>query len=503
MKTTRTSSPNESGGALVYALVTCVIVGSTLAAYMGLANSQHRSIVRSEAWNRAVPVLEAGMEEALTQLHLSRGNLSANGWLVSSNGLSLSNNITLPGTQYYQTRSLDDSLYIVAISDGTYPTIKSQAITTVPVSGQKIVRTVKVSTAGGATFVRGLIAKGDIEWSGNIMSDSFNSSDPAQSTGGRYDVTKRKDNGSVSSVSGTLSLGGGTIYGSAGIGETGTFLSEGGIVGDGAWVDGGNTGVQPGHLETDVNLSFPDVTPPFTTGVIPPAGVVTNYSFYTNTVPVSTLAYPLGHIGSMVTNHPTSATYPAGTLQHAVTTTTTTYTYTEFIYYTNTVSTSTNTTYYDIILDSGDYYVSNIPNGSQVLVRGNARLYVENDIEMSGQSQITIGTTGSLNLYCNGDAKLGGNGVVNTTAESTRFSLWGTPGCKEVQLGGNAEFTGTIYAPQAHLHAGGGGNTRYDIVGAAIVNSAKLNGNFQFHFDENLVVSGARSSFIVTGWSEI
>ena len=129
MKTTRTSSPNESGGALVYALVTCVIVGSTLAAYMGLANSQHRSIVRSEAWNRAVPVLEAGMEEALTQLHLSRGNLSANGWLVSSNGLSLSNNITLPGTQYYQTRSLGDSLYIVAISDGTYPTITSQAIT--------------------------------------------------------------------------------------------------------------------------------------------------------------------------------------------------------------------------------------------------------------------------------------------------------------------------------------------------------------------------------------
>ena len=102
-----------------------------------------------------------------------------------------------------------------------------------------------------------------------------------------------------------------------------------------------------------------------------------------------------------------------------------------------------------------------------------------------------------------GSADLGGNGVINSTASATRFAMWGLPTCTNVSLGGNAEFTGTIYAPQAHLHASGGGNNQYDIVGSAIVGSAKFNGHFLFHYDEDLGKNGPRSAFVVTGWSEI
>lgn len=49
----------------------------------------------------------------------------------------------------------------------------------------------------------------------------------------------------------------------------------------------------------------------------------------------------------------------------------------------------------------------------------------------------------------------------------------------------------------------GGGNNSYDIVGSAIVDTAKFNGHFNFHYDENLGVNGPRTAFVVTSWREI
>lgn len=518
MKVIVTRHHKERGSVLVYALVTCLIIGITMAAYLDLAGSQHRAVRRSQAWNYAVPVAEAGIEEALTHLHLNFNSLGNGDWLVASNGLSLSNNVTLTNLQYYQVRQLENAHFITAISGEESPVITSQAITKTPLDNHAIVRTIQVTTAAAGLFLRGLIAKGDIEWSGNILSDSFISSDPTYSTGGRYDVSKRRDNGSVASIEGTFSMGGGTIYGSAGTGPTGSFDAQGGTVGDAAWIAGGNTGVQPGHLESDLNVSFPDVEPPFTTGTTPSGGYVTNYTYLTNSTPVVSIPYPSFYSGTIVTNQPTSTVYPSGTSHPVVTNVSTyttgkgkkkttnyatNYTYYEFTYYTNTVTTNTSSQYYDMILDSGDYYAFSIPNGTQMLVRGNARMYVEDSISMAGQSQITISTIGTLNLYCDGNAKLAGNGVVNATSDSEKFMFWGTPNCKDIQLGGNAEFTGTIYAPNAHFHAGGGGSNNYDIIGSVIVNSAKLNGHFQFHYDEQLAQSGERGSFVITGWGEI
>lgn len=523
MKLQPNSRRCEEGALLPLALITCLIIGITLAAYLDLVSSQHRSVVRSEVWNSAVPVAEAGVEEALTHLHLERTNLSANGWSVTSNGVTFSNGISATGVQYYQDRTLaDGGRYLVAISAEAAPTITAQAFVKAPITEQLIIRTIQVSTAGGALFARGLVAKGDIDWSGTIASDSFDSQDTTYSTNGRYDATKKKDNGSIGSVTGAFTMGGGKIYGSASIGPSGSFsLGTGGKVGDISWVDGSGTGVQSGHFNDDLNLSFPDVEAPFTSGTIPSGGWVTNTTYSTNVMPTSSLIYPLGHSGTVVTNQVTSASYPTNSPYAVVTNVTTTttgsgkgkgkssttyttnYTYTEFEYSTNVVTSTVSADYYNMILDSGDYAVLSIPNGTKMLVRGNARLYVTGTISMAGQSAIIITTTGTLNIYGNGDAKLAGNGVINTTADATRFAFWGTPNCTDIELGGNAEFTGTIYAPQAYLHAGGGGSNQYDIVGSAIVGSAKFNGHFLFHYDENLGKNGPRDAFVVTGWSEI
>lgn len=500
-------------------MVTCFVIGITLVAYLELASSQHRAVVRSESWNSAIPVAEAGLEEALTQLHLNRTNLSANGWQSVADGMTLSNGVTLAGKQYYVERTLGEGRYLVAISGDVAPVITSQAYVKAPITETEIARTVRVKTAGGPIFARGLVAKGDIEWSGSILSDSFDSQDSSSSTGGRYDAAKRGDKGSVGSVDGDFSLGGGIIYGSANTGPTGVFSTgTGGTVGTSPWITAGNTGVEPGHFANDLNLSFPDVTVPFTSAIIPPGGYVTNTTYSTNQSPISTVVYPIAFIGTIVTNSVTSSAYPSGASSPVTTNVTTTsngkgkkksssyttnYSYSEFTYYTNIVTSNVTAQYFDMILAGGNYKVLSVPNGTQMLVTGNALLYVETDVNMQGQSQITIAQTGTLNMYVGGIAKLGGNGVVNSTANATRFALWGLPSCTEVELGGNAEFTGTIYAPSAHLHAGGGGNNRYDVVGSAIVGSAKFNGHFQFHYDEDLGKNGPRGAFVVTDWSEI
>jgi hypothetical protein len=518
MRVSNSHRQNERGAVLPMALFTCLVIGITMAAYLDLASSQHRAVVRSAAWNSAIPVAESGLEEALTHLHLNRTNLSANNWQTAGSGLTLSNGVALGGLQYYQQRNLGDNRYLVAISGAIAPVITSQAYVKAPLTGAEIVRTIQVSTAGGALFARGMVAKGNIEWTGNILSDSFDSQDPTGSTGGRYDLAKRRDSGSVGSVEGTFAMGGGIIYGSANIGPTGTFSLGGGVVGDSAWIGGGNSGIQAGHFSDDLNLSFPDVVAPFTSAVIPPGGFVTNTTYSTNLSPVASLSYPFVYVGLVVTNSVTAVTYPSGTPYPVVTNVTTTgsgrgrgrsasyttnYTFTQFEYFTNATTTNISSQYYDMVLDSGDYSVLSIPNGSQVLIRGNARLYVAGDVDMQGLSQIQIATAGSLNMYVAGNAKLAGNGVVNHTSDATRFSFWGLPTCTNVELGGNAEFTGTIYAPQAYLHAGGGGSTAYDVVGAAIVGSAKFNGHFLFHYDENLGKNGPRDAFVVTGWAEL
>src|SRR5437870_2736442 len=70
----------EHGSALVMALILGVVVGIVLASYLTLIQSRMYARARSFAWNSAVPVLEAGIEEGFTHLHSAGSRLNVKGW---------------------------------------------------------------------------------------------------------------------------------------------------------------------------------------------------------------------------------------------------------------------------------------------------------------------------------------------------------------------------------------------------------------------------------------
>lgn len=424
----------EAGGVLVITLILSVIFGVTLASYLDLVSNQNLSIARSQQWNAAIPVAEAGIEEALAHLNRNFTNRTVDGW-------------TLDGTNVWKERFIGENKYRVFINAFVDPPlVLAEGYVKIPKTDEFIMppRIIRVGTTNDALFAKGMVAKGQIDLAGNnIMTDSFDSSDTNYSTGGRYDPAKRKDNGDVatnSSLIDSLNVWNADIYGSASTGPGGTVrIGKNGSIGDLAWHAAGNQGIQPGRARDDMNVDFPDVYPPFSGGAFTPVG---------------------GNIDG------------------------------------------TNYTY---ILASGNYQLSslNLSGGQKVLVAGDAVLYVTGNVSLSGNSLIQIEAGSSLNMFVGGSTtSFGGNGVVNNNASAMHFSYWGLNSNTSVKLHGNASFTGTLYAPHASLTLGGGGSDTYDFVGAAVADSVKMNGHYNFHYDEAIGKFGPRRGYTVISWSE-
>src|SRR5204863_7404709 len=75
------------GSILLVTMLTAFIVGMALATYLTLISVQNQSTLRSQSWNSSVPAMEAGVEEALTQVYYSgTTNLAANGFTLNADG---------------------------------------------------------------------------------------------------------------------------------------------------------------------------------------------------------------------------------------------------------------------------------------------------------------------------------------------------------------------------------------------------------------------------------
>ena len=74
------------GSVLLVSLLTAGVIGIALGSYLTLTANQHQSVFRSMTWNEGIPVSEAGIEEALTQIHYyGITNFSAN-WTWGTDG---------------------------------------------------------------------------------------------------------------------------------------------------------------------------------------------------------------------------------------------------------------------------------------------------------------------------------------------------------------------------------------------------------------------------------
>jgi hypothetical protein len=409
------------------------VIGITLGAYMAGVYHQNRMVLRSQAWNYQMAISEAGVEEALTQLYYSPENLYSNGWQLINGA-------------YHKQRRLPGGYYEVAISNLDPPVIYSQGYAQLPGTTNYLPspRVVRVNTRRLAMFPKGLVAKGVIDLHGNnIKTDSFDSADPLYSDNGRYRSERSRDNGDIgtnSSLTNSLIIGNGNIFGKVSTGPGGSVsIGPGGAVGSKTWQQSGNNGIQPGAYSDDMNVDFHDVAAPFTSAPTPNHDRVdgTNY------------VYVLG-----------TGNYLLPELS--------------------------------------------LSGQQKVLVNGDAVLFVTGDIKLAGQSLIYLAPDSNLTIYVAGaSSDLGGNGAVNSPGNATNFVYYGLPSNTSIKLSGNAAFTGLIYAPDAAFTLGGGGSSDYDFVGAAVVGSATLNGHYNFHYDENASRFQRRRDYVIAAWNEI
>ena len=448
MKINTNVRPHAS--AMILTLLTATIVGISLASYFSFVSHQNLSVARSLAWNGTVPVMESGVEEALTQIHYNGyTNLSANSWTLGGDGL------------YHKIRSVAGGTYCeIAIQPVDPPVIYSTGYTpaplapssqlgmvlgaiTAPTPNPYVKRRVRVTTQVDTLTHGAMVAKGSIDFSGNnVTTDSFDSSNPLYNTGGQYDATKSKDNGDVRTngkTAGVFDAGNADIKGHVATGPGGTVtVGSNASIGDSAWVNAGTSGVESGWSSDDMNVDIQDVNEPFTSGYSTPTG---------------------GKVGK---------------------------------------------TRYAYLLDQSDTNYKLNSFGGKVLVTGtNVTLWVTDSVSFGTDEYIQIQPGASLKLYVSAPtATIGGNGVINGNGDAKSFEYYGLPSNTSLVFSGNAAFTGIIYAPEADFKLGGGGSNPYDFVGAAVVNTVKMNGHFHFHYDEalrNLVPSG----YVVASWNEI
>ena len=52
-------------------------------------------------------------------------------------------------------------------------------------------------------------------------------------------------------------------------------------------------------------------------------------------------------------------------------------------------------------------------------------------------------------MYVSGSTSIGGNGVINPSGQAENFTYYGLPSNTSVDMNANANFVGTIYAPEA------------------------------------------------------
>lgn len=233
-------------------LIVGLAIGIVLASYLGLLGSRYKIITRSQCWNSAVPILEAGLEEALTHLQDDMNNPAANGWTLG----------TISGQQVYskQRTFADGSYFLVNIYNAApaasnTPIVYSTGFIPSPLSSRSYVsRTAKVLGTNQPLMKFAFAAITTIQLNGNgLTADSFNSSNPALSTAGQYDSTKTSMNGNVASVYGPVDFGNHSINGNLYLGPSASSTVTSSQV--------------AGSIYNDFNVSFPDVVLPATSWI--------------------------------------------------------------------------------------------------------------------------------------------------------------------------------------------------------------------------------------------
>ena len=474
MKTNYSNPKRNHGSVLVISLSVVAVAAIVLASYFLIVQNQSSSVARSQSWNTTISVAEAGLEEGLALINKGTpaiitlpmawtNGVTSDGWTASSNMYSLTRTIT-NGISGTYTVSVDLST-VTALQGPTITSVGTVPYTSVPwifssatsgsgpflaasVNGGStntttMGRKVQIQTVLNSLFSAAVLTRSNFNMSGNnCVIDSFDSSSSSYSTAGQYDVTKRKANGNLatdSSVVGDISIGQGNIWGHVYTG--------------------------PGTVQSAVQVGS--------------QGAVGDAAWNASNSGIET-GFWSGDFNVNIPDVPTP-TFAGGVLPVAKS---------------------------GVINIVGGNYIAASDPGAALNITGPTTLWIQGSFSPAG---ITIATTNNASLILfvgratgSGDSmSFAGNTTVNQPGYAANLQFYGLPSLTSISIHGNGGFIGTIYAPEADMTGGGGGNNTQDTAGAMVVNSCSLNGHWNFHYDERLAAVGPSRGWIPKNWTEL
>lgn len=152
------------------------------------------------------------------------------------------------------------------------------------------------------------------------------------------------------------------------------------------------------------------------------------------------------------------------------------------------------------------YKVGSISVKSQDLltIEGPVVLHVIGDVDIKGELEIENLPGNFAVIYLDNDLDIGGNGAVNNlTNRPESLLIYGSnPVHQSIKLHGNGILYAAVYAPNASLELKGGGHSG-GMGGAVVANDVFINGNYSFHYDEDLADFGRDTSYRLDNWREL
>lgn len=427
---------SRRGSVLVVALILGIGITLSIGSFIVLTVNTAKLSQRSFHANSCLNLAEAGLEEAIYALNQADWST----WSTHSSG-SDNKFKTIPNFDLGQGNTGEVTVLVYGATTSPTPTIVSQGKATASI-GPPIVKQLEIKVQRKSQFASGLVAKDTITFSGgNAYVDSYNSGDPTYSTGGMYDASKKKDNGTVGSVSvavDSISISNSDVWGYVATG--GAFPS----VGPNGTIKGADT---PPGVDVDTNR----ITTDFTSSFDNVSDIPTSFDV-------------------VLTNLAGSSNHTLGTAGTA------------------TIIKATS-------IDNN--------NGRVITVYGDVTLVVTNGITVKGDFIVAANST--LKLYIEGDMDIGGNGLANVDGKPEGLIVYGTNttvGGQLIKLHGNGAMSAAVYAPNATVDMKGGGSSG-SMSGSVVANKIKITGNYSFHYDEALRNLGGGNPFSVASWREL
>ncbi len=149
-------------------------------------------------------------------------------------------------------------------------------------------------------------------------------------------------------------------------------------------------------------------------------------------------------------------------------------------------------------ISTGSYKYSEftISSKANITISGTVEIYLTNvtntTLTTSGQSKIYIPSGSSLTIYTDGGVSLTGQGILNVDSDPADLQIYSTYSSSTdgVNLAGQANLFGAIYAPGAVINFAG----QADVFGALVGRRVNMSGQGDLHYDESLASLQAAGS---------